>query len=459
MNPTFRGGIHIAGNKNTRGAAAERMPGPGVVKISLAQHSGQPMRATVSPGDYVYLGQRVGDSEAAVSCPVHSSVSGRVRAIELISDAGRAAPVEAVVIENDGRYTLDPAVVSARENLKPLGELTCDEVTDMLRRAGVVGMGGAVFPAYMKIKSSVGRAKTLLVNCAECEPYITADHRLMLDFPHELLGGIDIVMRAVGCERAIIAVEDNKADAAELLERLTRDRSDIEIRLLRTKYPQGEKSQIIYALTGREPTHGVRLAEIGYLIFNAGTCASIYKACAEAMPQIERIVTVDGDCVASPKNVIAPIGTPITDIIDFCGGLIRTPQKVICGGPMMGEAQWNMSGVVNKATSALLVFSGKAGRTPKSGKAGAAAKLPRRAAVPLPSCCINCGRCVKNCPMRLMPNYLARLSQAKSYGECEKYNISDCMECGCCSYNCPGNVAIVQYIRVAKGALRAAGKR
>lgn len=462
MNPTFRGGIHIPENKNTMSAATERMPSPRVVKISLAQHSGAPLTATVAPGDYVYRGQKVGDSSAAISCPVHSSVSGRVKAIELINDAGRAMPVEAVVIENDGQDMLDPAIIEAQENLKPVSELTSDEVVELVRQAGVVGMGGAVFPAYMKIKSSIGKAKTLLVNGAECEPRITADHRLMLERPREMLGGIDIVMRAVGCEKAIIAIEDNKPDAAALLKELTQDRKDIEVRVLKTKYPQGEKSQIIYALTGKEPTHGVRLADIGYLIFNAGTCAAIWQACARAMPLTERIVTVDGDCVARPTNVIAPIGTPINDIIEYCGGLVRTPRRIICGGPMMGEAQWNMNGVINKATSALLVFSDQPASQTKPKKSIFKAKEKLRddpAPAVLPSCCINCGRCVSHCPMRLMPNYLARLSKAKEYAGCEEYNISDCIECGTCAYVCPGNVEIVQYIRVAKGAIRSAAKR
>lgn len=414
------------------------MPAPAVVRISLAQHSGAPMKATVKPGDHVYYGQQIGISEAAIWCPVHASVSGTVKAIELISDAGRAVPVEAVVIENDGLDERDPEAPKP----KPQSEQTPEDVVELVRQAGIVGMGGAVFPAYAKIKSSTGKAKTLLVNCAECEPYITADHRLMLEHPTELLGGIDILIRAMGIEKTIIAIEDNKSDAARLLREHARERDDIEVRLLKTKYPQGEKSQIIYALTKTEPTHGVRLSDIGYVIFNAGTCASVYRACTSGEPLTDRIVTVDGDCIKTPMNVLARVGTPITDIVEFCGGLVRVPKKVINGGPMMGAAQWNMNGVVTKGTSALLFFSAEAER-----------------AYELPPACINCGKCVRNCPMHLMPNYLVRLAKEKNYSECEKYSISDCIECGTCSYNCPGHMEIVQYIRVAKGALRAAGKR
>ncbi len=442
MNPSFKGGIHITEHKNTRDSAIEKIPAPKIVKISLAQHSGAPMKATVAPGDYVYRGQVVGTSDASISCPVHSSVSGKVIAIELISDAGRAAPVGAVVIENDGLDTLDPSIIKYQEEHKPVEQLTADEVVNIIRGAGIVGLGGAVFPTYAKVKSSIGKAKTMLVNCAECEPYITADHRLMLEHPDELMGGVDILIRTVGVEKAILAIEDNKSDAAKILTDIAKERADIEVRLLKTKYPQGDKSQIIYALTKTEPTHGVRLSDIGYMIINAGTTAAVWRACTSGMPLIDRIVTVDGDCIAKPKNLLVPIGTPITDLIEFCGGLKKVPKKIISGGPMMGAAQWNMKGVVTKGTSALLAFSEDAENN-----------------TGLPSCCINCGRCVRNCPMHLMPNYLARLAQARKYNACEDYNISDCIECGTCSYNCPGHVEIVQYIRVAKGALAAAAKR
>lgn len=442
MNPSFRGGIHITEHKNTRDSAIEKMPAPKIVKISLAQHSGAPMKPTVAPGDYVYRGQIIGNSDASISCPVHSSVSGKVTAIELINDAGRATPVSAVVIENDGLDTLDPSILKYQAEHKPVNELTADEVVNIVRAAGIVGLGGAVFPTYAKLKGSIGKTKTMLVNCAECEPYITADHRLMLEHPDEIMSGVDILIRTVGAKKAIIAIEDNKSDAARLLAEIAKERDDIEVRLLKTKYPQGDKSQIIYSLTKTEPTHGVRLSDIGYMIINAGTTAAVWRALNEGMPLIDRIVTVDGDCIANPKNVLAPIGTPIIDLIEFCGGLKKVPKKVINGGPMMGAAQWNMKGVVTKGTSALLAFSEEAENN-----------------TGLPTACINCGRCVHNCPMHLMPNYLAKLAKAKKYAACEDYNISDCIECGTCSYNCPGHVEIVQYIRVAKGALSAAAKK
>lgn len=438
MNPTFKGGMHISEHKDTRNSAIERMPAPKIVKISLAQHSGKPMTATVAPGDYVYRGQVIGMSDATIACPIHSSVSGTVKAIELISDAGRARPVEAVVIENDGLDTLDPSIVGHED----VTALSGEEVVELVRQAGVVGMGGAVFPSYAKIRSSTGKAKTLLVNCAECEPYITADHRTMLEDAEAVIGGVDILIRAMGVEKAILAIEDNKKDAADLLASMTADRDDIIVRLLKTKYPQGEKSQIIYALTGVEPTHGVRLSELGYVIFNVGSCAAIYRACRDGMPLIDRVVTVAGDCIAQPKNVLAPIGTPITDLIEFCGGFVREPKKVVNGGPMMGAAQWNMEGAVTKSTSALLALSERAENLNS-----------------LPPTCINCGRCVGACPMHLMPNYLVRYSMAGRYADCDKYNIMDCMECGTCTYICPGHMEIIQHIRTAKDILWANKKR
>ncbi len=434
MNPSFKGGLHINEHKNTSTCAVRRITAPALVKISLAQHSGAPMKATVAPGDHVNVGQPISTSEAAIWCPVHASVSGTVKSIELISDAGRAAPVEAVVIENDYLNTPNPSMTQP----KPLSELSGDEIVELVRRAGVVGLGGAVFPTYAKIKSSTGKAKTLLVNCAECEPYITADHRTMLEQPDEVIGGVRLLIQAMKVECAILAIEDNKKDAAALLRSKLLPDDRIEVRLLKTKYPQGDKSMLVYSTTGVEPTHGMRLADIGFAVFNVSSCAAVYRACAEGVALTERTVTIDGDCIAEPQNISVPIGTPVRDVIAFCGGLTRQPRKVVNGGPMMGVAQWNLDGVITKGTSALLFLSGE-----------------DEHASTLPPVCIRCGRCVKNCPMHLMPNYLVKLAQAKKYSECEKYSISDCMECGTCTYNCPGHMEIVQYIRVAKGALRA----
>lgn len=440
MKPTFRGGIHIAGYKETGKSRIEVMPAPGVVRISLAQHSGPPMKATVTPGDKVCLGQVIGMSDWKFACPVHSSVSGKVSAIEKYYDPVKAALVEAVVIENDGLDTPDESVLKAQEQIKAPQNMTADEIISAIKEAGVVGLGGAAFPAHAKIANSLVKAKTLLINCAECEPYITADHRVMLEYSEKLLGGVDIIIRAMGIERTLIAVEDNKADAAAVLAGLLKGREDIEVRLLKTKYPQGDKGMIIKALCKTEAPRSARLADLGFIIFNASTCVAIYRACVEGMPLIERVVTVTGDCIRTPKNVSARIGTPVSELIEFCGGFVKAPEKIINGGPMMGSALWDMKYGLTKGMSALLALSG--------GKRD-----------DLPPCCINCGRCVKHCPMRLMPNYLARMAGARDYDGCYDYNVNDCLECGACFYVCPGRVDIVQYIRQAKNVLYAAGKR
>lgn len=441
MRLSFRGGIHIAGHKETGKLPIEVMPAPGIVRISLAQHSGPPLKATVAPGDKICLGQIIGMSDWKFACPVHSSVSGRVSAIEKYYDPVKAAWAEAVIIENDGLDTPDESILRAQAQKREIERLTTDEVISILKYAGVVGLGGAVFPAHIKIQNSLGKAKTLLINCAECEPYITVDHRAMLEYPEKLLGGVDIIIRAMGIERTMIAVEDNKADAAAVLAGMTEGRADIEVKLLKTKYPQGDKGMIIYALSKTKVARSMRLADLGYIIFNASTCVAIYNACAEGMPLTQRVVTVTGDCIKNPKNVLARIGTPVADLIGFCGGLVKAPEKIINGGPMMGNALWDTNYGLTKGMSALLALSG------------------RDIKDELPACCINCGRCVQHCPMRLMPNYLARLGKAQNYDRCYEYNVNDCLECGVCSYVCPGRVEIVQYIRQAKNALYAAGKR
>ena len=431
---TFRGGTHVAEHKNTQRRQIEKMPPPARVSIPLSQHIGTHCQPLVKVGDYVFRGQVIGDVEKGLGCPVHASVSGTVVALDTRNNAA-AQPIVNIVIENDGEMALDPSI---QPHDKKLSQTTTEEIIDIVRRAGISGMGGATFPTYAKIQSALGKVERLIVNCAECEPYITANHRLLLENPAAVINGTKILLKALGLRQADIAIEDNKLDAINKIEAMVAGSSLIKVRVLKTKYPQGEKSMIIYSLTRKEPTHGVRLADIGYVIFNVESCASIYRACRYGTALTERIVTIDGDCISKPQNVIARIGTPIRDIIDFCGGLKCQPKKVINGGPMMGAAQWNMDGVVTKGTSALLFFSEKAENRDN-----------------LPPVCIRCGRCVKNCPMHLMPNYLVKLAQSKKYTECEQYHISDCMECGTCSYNCPGHMEIVQYIRVAKGALRA----
>ena len=434
---TFKGGTRVREYKNTRALAVVDLPAPPVVEIPLSQHIGVPCTPTVAVGDRVLRGQLIGEVPAGLGCPVHSSVSGTVKAISSrVGVQGR--PVPTVIIENDGESTLSPDVVPFS---KRLGDTSPEEIVDVIRRAGISGMGGATFPTWAKLSGAIGKVNRLIINCAECEPFITVNHRLMLEHPEELVGGAKILLRALGLPSGDIAIEDNKLNAADRVAAEIGESPLLNIKLMRTKYPQGDERQLIFALTGREVPEGKLPADVGCVVFNAETCSAIYRAFAEGMPLIERCVTVDGDCVREPKNLRVPLGTPVRSLIEFCGGLVRTPFKLINGGPMMGAATWDFDAPVTKGTSAILVFS------------------EEFAAMKDDFACIRCGRCVKNCPMHLMPVYLAQYAMAGNYDETAKLHVMSCVECGTCSYNCPGNVPIVQYIRVAKGAVRSKGKK
>ncbi|MBR6645683.1 MAG: electron transport complex subunit RsxC [Clostridia bacterium] len=433
---TFNGGTHPKENKNTREKKIVRLTPPALVSIPLSQHIGAPCRALVKPGDKVLKGQMIGDVENALGVPVHASVSGTVKQI-ISKRMPDDRVIENIIIENDFEDTLSPDIVPCEKTIK---ELTTDEIVEAVRRAGISGMGGATFPTYAKIASAAGKVHTMIINCCECEPYICANHRLMLENPSGIIGGAVILMKALGLRTCDIAIEDNKMDAVAVMEReiSKKDPSMFNIRVMKTKYPQGDERQLIFALKYIEIPTGKLPADVGCIVFNAETCYSVYRALTEGMPLVERIVTVDGDCIAKPKNVLAPIGASYMDLIDFCGGLKATPKKIINGGPMMGTAQWDIYGSVTKGTSAVLVLSD-------------------RTAAPYTSdgMCIHCGKCVSVCPMHLYPSYFAMFTRADDFEECKKYDIMSCVECGSCTYGCPGGVPIVQLIRSAKVRVRA----
>lgn len=422
--------------KNTSGCVIEKMPAPDKIYIPMSQHIGAHCKPTVAVGDLVTYGQTIGVVESGLGCPVHSSVSGKVVGIEPIKNA-HGVVIETVIIENDGEYTLCPDIAPFP---KKLSETTTEEIVEITRLAGISGMGGATFPTYAKIAGAAGKVDTLIINCAECEPFITANHRLMVERPESVVDGTEILRHALKLPTAILAVEDNKPDAIEALRRVIAERElPLTVAVMKTKYPQGDERQIMYALFGKELPAGKLPADIGCVIFNAETSAAVAVAFYDGTPLIKRIVTVDGDCVGTPKNVLVHIGTTYRDLINYCGGLVKVPHKIINGGPMMGFSQWDIDGSVTKGTSAILAFSEEF---------DAKQSLPEEA-------CIRCGRCVKNCPMHLMPNYLALYTSNKMYDEAAKMNAMSCVECGTCSYNCPGQLPIVQYIRVTKGVIRA----
>ncbi len=413
------------------------MPAPDTVSIPLSQHIGAHCKPVVAVGDTVTYGQVIGIVESGLGCPVHASVSGKVLAIDSINNAHGTA-IQNIIIENDGNYTPCPDI---KPFPKLLAETSAEEIVELIRDAGISGMGGATFPTYAKLAGAIGKVDKLIINCAECEPFITANHRLMLETPEEVIRGAEILRHALGLSSGMIAVEDNKPDAIALLRKTIAEMGNVPLTVeeMKTKYPQGDERQLMFALTGKELPAGKLPADIGCVIFNAETSAAVAVAFYKGTPLVKRIVTVDGDCVRTPKNVLAHIGTSYLDLIRYCGGFVKIPEKIVNGGPMMGFAQWDIHAPVTKGTSAILVFS-KAFDDANS--------LPEEA-------CIRCGRCVKNCPMHLMPNYLALYTENKKYDEAAKMNVMSCVECGTCSYNCPGQIPIVQYIRVAKGVIRA----
>lgn len=434
MKHSFRGGIHVNEHKNTEKCAVTRIPAPSRVYIPLSQHIGAPCTPAVKVGDTVLRGQLIGEPGAGLGCPVHSSVSGTVVEFRTRHNA-MGNIVTDVVIDNDGK---DTPADNLRPSDTPPEEWTTEKIIAAVRDAGIAGMGGASFPTHAKIASALGKVDTLLINCAECEPYITANHRLLLEDPMTVLRGTRLLVRALGLSSGTLVVEDNKQDAIDLLE-ITCAASfpELKVSVVKTKYPQGDERQLIYAVTRRELPSGKLPADIGCVVFNAETAASVYRAVTGGMPLIQRIVTVDGDCVKEPKNLLVPIGTTFRDLIDACGGLVKTPKLLISGGPMMGFTQWNPDEPVTKGTSAILAMSEEANK-PYLGEHE----------------CIRCGRCVAACPMHLMPNYIAAYTKQDDYDSAKDYGAMSCVECGSCSYICPAEVPIVQYVRRAKAVLR-----
>lgn len=438
MAKTFKGGLHVPEAKNTRNLPITEFPAPATVSIPLQQHIGAPASPLVQKGDHVYLGQVIGRFDSGLSCPVHASVSGTVKEIDMRPSYTGYGKTAHIVIENDFQNELSPDIHGCAT---PVEQTDSAVILEIIKNAGIAGMGGAAFPTYAKVSSAIGKAKEVIINCAECEPYITANHRLMLEEPERILGGVRVLLQALALPHAILAVEDNKKDAAECLQKVIGDDSRFSVELLKTKYPQGDERQLIYALTGKELPAGKLPADVGCVIFNAETAASVYDAFTTGMPLVRRVVTVDGDAIGEPKNIRVPLGTAYEDIFAFCGGLKDNVSRIISGGPMMGNAQWDTGAVIMKNTSAILVLS------------------EEKNAHPADAACIHCGRCVSVCPMHLMPNYLAAFSKADNDEMCERFHLLSCVECGSCTYICPSRVPIVQHIRNKKTELQIKRKK
>lgn len=427
------GGVHPHDRKApASGKRAERLAPPKQVILPMSLHIGAPCEPLVAVGDQVKLGQKIADSPAAVSAPIHASVSGKVVAIEPRLHSN-GTMVKSIVLENDGLDT--PA-----ETMVPYPEKTAedpDAILAAIREAGIVGMGGATFPTAFKISSGKGKVDTVIINGAECEPYISSDHRTMLERPDEVLGGIRLIMKACGVDKAALAIEKNKQDAIGLLRSRLPAGGGIEIVPLKTRYPQGAEKQLIYTLTGREVPPGGLPAAVGCAVFNVFTAFCVYRAVCEGRPVFERVVTVAGSAVAEPKNVVVRVGTPLSYVFEQCGGFVKEPKKILMGGPMMGSAVYDLSVGTTKGTNALLAFCGDEDQTVEN------------------PACIRCGRCAEACPMRLLPCYLYMYEQKNDFENMERYHLTDCIECGACTYACPARLHLTHACRTGKAKLAA----
>ncbi len=429
---SFFGGVHPKGNKEySEHKAVQEFPEPDLLVIPMSQHIGAPCKPLVKKGDPVTVGQKIGDN-TGLCVPVHASVSGTVKAVEMRPHTN-GTTVMSVVIQNDHLGTLC-------EDIKPrtqeeVDKLTPEELMNIIREAGIVGMGGASFPTHVKLSSAIGKVDTIIVNAGECEPYITADDRLCQEYPAEMLSGIQVIMKILGLNAAHIGIEDNKPKAIKSLKREIDPKTGIVVDVLPAMYPQGAEKQLIQAVTGREVPSGGLPASVGCAVFNAATCKAIHDAVYEGMPLIKRIVTVTGDIVMEGKNLMVPVGVTFNDLMEAVG-VSENPYKVLSGGPMMGAAQFDLSVTTIKAVNAITIL-GHANKY--------AVDQPR---------CLRCGKCVDVCPMHLMPVLMYKALYSGSVEEMNSVNLMDCIECGCCAYNCPACVPLVLAFRSGKQVIR-----
>ncbi len=424
------GGIHPPGNKISKNSPITVAPLPDRVVVPLSQHIGAPATPCVAKGDHVKVGQLIGQSSGFVSANVHSPVSGVVTAVDSLPDgAGLRKP--AIVIEREGDEWLE--TIDRSDALIQSCHLTPKEIIDKIAAAGLVGMGGATFPAHVKLSIPAGqKAKCLIINGVECEPYLTSDYRTMLERGSEVLVGVQILCKALDVNKAYIGIEDNKPEAISHLTTLAAGYPHIEIVPLRTKYPQGGEKQLIQAITGKAVPSGGLPIHVGVVVQNIGTALAVYEAVQKNKPLIERVVTVTGKTLRDPSNFMVRIGTPISSLIDLCGGMPQDALKVINGGPMMGRALANIDAPVTKGTSGIVIMRNRESlRTPASS-------------------CIKCAKCVGVCPMGLEPYLLNKLTRLKRFDDLEPLRITDCIECGSCAYTCPASIPLLDYIRVGK---------
>lgn len=428
-NRTFKGGINPPGYKElTNGKPIVKANDPKIVYIPLQQHIGAPCDPVVEVGEYVKVGQKIGESPAFVSAPIHSSVSGIVKSIEpLHTPSGSKS--NTIIIENDG---LD----EIHESVKPKGnleDLSPKEIIQIIKDAGITGMGGAGFPTHVKLSPPPEKKiDTFILNGAECEPFLTPDHRSMLEMFERIIYGTKALMKALGVESGIIAIEKNKMDAIEAFRTILKDSDNITIVTMETKYPQGDEKRIINAIIRREVPSGGLPMDVGCVVNNVATAKAIADAIIDGKPSYERIVTVTGHIVKEPMVLLTKIGTPIQELIDQCGGFTEAPGKIITGGPMMGKSQFSTEVPVIKTTGGILGLS----------------KEDTKPAEVLP--CIRCGQCLDVCPVYLQPLFISGYALQNRFDDAEKYNAMDCVECGACSFICPAKRPLAESIKLAK---------
>ncbi len=417
--------VRLEENKKfSEGKPIEKLPLPKVVYIPLAQHLGKPCEPLVKPGDMVYLGQKIGSIDAKLYAPVHASVSGKVLAIQDWPHPvlGRAL---AIAIENDGK---DQSGELGARSQEEVDKLTAQEIREIVFAAGIVGMGGASFPTHIKLNPPKA-VESLIINGAECEPYLTSDSQLMVEKTAQIIKGIELVKKCVRAKEAIVAIEENKPEAIKKFTELSN--SEFSVRVLKSEYPQGGEKQLMQNVLGKEIPRGKLPFDIGASVQNVATVFAIYEAVYLGKPLYERVVTVTGPSVANPKNLLVRIGTRVLDVIAFCG-LKQEPAKIIAGGPMMGIAQYTDQVPIIKSTNGILLLDKEQTRDVEE------------------VFCSRCGNCVRACPVGLLPTLINLSCKKKNWPSAKFYGALDCIECGLCSYVCPSNINLVQSIKRAK---------
>ena len=427
------GGVHPSDNKKwSCEKSIEVLELPDIVNIPLAQHIGAPATAKVAKGDKVLTGQLIAEATGFMSANIHSPISGTVSAVDMQLN-GQGLRQMMITIKREGDEWM-PEIDRSAE-IKRQCNLSSAEIIAKIKQAGIVGMGGATFPTHVKLSIPEGcKAEYLIINGVECEPYLTSDHRTMLERGEELLIGVEILKKALNVEKAVVGVENNKPDAIALLKKIVREKGyDVTIEPLKVQYPQGGEKQLIAAITGREvpPPPGLPI-HVGAVVCNASTTVAVYEAVQKNKPLIERVVTITGKDLKEPRNLLTRMGTPISKLVEMAGGLPEGDVKVVNGGPMMGRAMVNIDSPVTKGCSGVSVYSGMEAHRVE------------------PSACIKCAKCVEACPMALEPYLISKLAKKQMWERLEQENITDCIECGCCQFTCPAGIALLDFVRLGK---------